>query len=635
MTLITIHPRQYYIGTTSDRTGLTLPADAVGAHFFDTDVVAEYIWTGSAWQLIGAGAVMVSKCARLRSGVVTEYNDPDDAISNSDTSGDIILVPPGTWVCTQAHSVPSGVSIFGINGPAEKCVLQCSTDVGQNFIVMWSGVAYNVRFEYTRAGSAVAFFAFTGSTLIEVQGDATVSSGTGTAEGLRINTSNARNCQGYAAAPGGGNAYGWQVFGGYCEIWFCYGYGVLTSSGSGTCCGMAIPSISNRLLSCIMEAGGSYGSRYGAIVDATSYAFHCVFEGTTASVNLIDAGDILYVYSCAYTTTSGSGSVVALAGDRAGLARNEVVSGSWSFSQAVALVAGAYLSGGNLDLNAQALIQDADGDTSLTAGVDDEVVAKVGGTDKFRWTSVGLLGVSSSKPRLGTSSPDADKWGRIYLADGEDVYPRKDDLGCHQRFFGRLNFNWHFDDLSALPSGFSWAGTPFITPATVTFTESSINLYHTSSGRAFLYRSYSGSGNYQYLVPAANPNTIGVYYGLRYDDGSDNNFVEFRVSLISDWPGTWQFSVESTIGGTPQASVTGPSCSIPLAFFIGTQIGGTKWSNWTFYGKAYPCLGIFSYQIYWMCRKMSLAFTPTRSGIITNFVGTSWHRYVYDAYHES
>lgn len=53
--MLAIHARRLWIGTTAERGGLTLPADAVGALFWDTDETAFYAWDGSAWVVVGSG----------------------------------------------------------------------------------------------------------------------------------------------------------------------------------------------------------------------------------------------------------------------------------------------------------------------------------------------------------------------------------------------------------------------------------------------------------------------------------------------------------------------------------------------------------------------------------------------------
>ena len=44
-----MHSRNLYIGTTVERTALSLPADGIGAMFYDTDTGFVYFWDGSNW----------------------------------------------------------------------------------------------------------------------------------------------------------------------------------------------------------------------------------------------------------------------------------------------------------------------------------------------------------------------------------------------------------------------------------------------------------------------------------------------------------------------------------------------------------------------------------------------------------
>ena len=69
---------------------------------------------------------------------------------------------------------------------------------------------------------------------------------------------------------------------------------------------------------------------------------------------------------------------------------------------------------GNVDINGNELILDADGDTSITADTDDQIDFKTGGSDTMHLTSTGL--------GIGTSSPDADLslTSPVYTSGGDD-----------------------------------------------------------------------------------------------------------------------------------------------------------------------------------------------------------------------
>ncbi len=296
------------------------------------------------------------------------------------------------------------------------------------------------------------------------------------------------------------------------------------------------------------------------------------------------------------------------------------------------LAAGAHLTGGSLDVNGLKLILDPDGDTYFEAEADDIIAFFANATKRFSFEGSGIIGRTGITPSLG--DPSSGKWwGNVFVADSKYVYDHGDELGVHQRFYGSQTFTWHFDRISSLPAGWSWAGTPFVTPSTVDFNYSLIRAQNTAAARAFLYRTYS-TGLYQFVVGCMNPNTVGAYWGLRLDDGTDTNFAEFRQTITATGPTTWQFSVAATLGGVPQTPVVGTSYSIPVPLILSTQVSGTQWTSWTLWGKIMPCFGCFAYGIGWQCSIGSLNFTPTRHGVIYNFLGTSWHRVVVDAYHQ-
>ena len=75
---------------------------------------------------------------------------------------------------------------------------------------------------------------------------------------------------------------------------------------------------------------------------------------------------------------------------------------------------GSYVYLGNVDINGNELILDADGDTSITSDTDDQIDFKTAGSDAMHLTSTGL--------GIGTSSPDADLslTSPIYTSGGDD-----------------------------------------------------------------------------------------------------------------------------------------------------------------------------------------------------------------------
>ena len=73
-----------------------------------------------------------------------------------------------------------------------------------------------------------------------------------------------------------------------------------------------------------------------------------------------------------------------------------------SFTGKVTFSGGAEMAG-DLDLDGEELILDADGDTSITADTDDQIDFRTGGTDRMHLTSDGKLGVGTSAPEKNIS----------------------------------------------------------------------------------------------------------------------------------------------------------------------------------------------------------------------------------------
>jgi hypothetical protein len=98
----------------------------------------------------------------------------------------------------------------------------------------------------------------------------------------------------------------------------------------------------------------------------------------------------------------------------------------------------------------------------------------------------------------------------------------------------------------ALPSGFSWTGSPFATP-TVTYSAGSYANISASTSGAFLQKSASGAVYVTARVAQFNALTE---VGVRADDGTDDNYAE--LLMVSDASGVAQLVVRTRAsGGTP------------------------------------------------------------------------------------
>jgi hypothetical protein len=171
---------------------------------------------------------------------------------------------------------------------------------------------------------------------------------------------------------------------------------------------------------------------------------------------------------------------------------------------------------------------------------------------------------------------------------------------------------------TVLPSGWSWAGSPFVTPNTVSKFYGSHLKVQQSSGtpsRCFLVTN----------LPIPTSPTLyglgvignhGFYTGLRLDDGSDNNYVEFVcMAETSTWLRSYATRIRAS-GGT--VSTTYLYQNQPVFFdSIYAVITGTRWSNWG--ATANAMVGYFHYDFFGSVYPAGLSWTPTRYGIVFNF----------------
>jgi len=407
--VITIHPRSYYIGTTAERTALSLPADAVGAKFFDTDLTAEYIWNGSSWQAAGGGGFPAGawldttsgamdwapdSVALLHNGVLEEESDPDDAFDAA-VSGDVILVPPGTWTLTSAHSL-TGVSIHG-TGPATKCILQATSNVGMILLQVNGGEWDNFTVKYLNCdvpAARIALVIYNGRAF-NVHGECYNLQNSGSSTGLHLAATIGVLCHGLAT--GGATKVGILVGGADTTLYYCTGETSTTTVSAGT--GILVNALLARFLWCRGISLGAHGT--GISLSNTSYALFCSAEGGDKDFSVSGSS---YLYDCQYDTLSGN--PIFLPGDRAGKGRDETITGTWTHSNPIK---------------------------------------------------------GSGAPTIGTTT-EAEKWGHVYLALERDIFPDGEtdvSAGFWKRFVNRASsYTHHRGTGTGVPAGCTLTATP-------------------------------------------------------------------------------------------------------------------------------------------------------------------------------
>lgn len=241
------------------------------------------------------------------------------------------------------------------------------------------------------------------------------------------------------------------------------------------------------------------------------------------------------------------------------------------------------------------------------AGTDELVIVRGGGN--YRMTHENLV----SKPVGSDMVISGDAAGVLArLAYGLLYTPSTitDDFNA-----GSLGGNW------------AWAGAPFVTP-TVLIEQSVLKVSFSSSNRAFLVRSGGISTIPIAAVRAAlYTSTVGQYCGVRFDDGTDDNYVE--LCLTYNASNSW--IVESHVrtgGGTPTNTTQVTIGAFPAWYILQLYLAGTKWSTWSatgLYSINSPGNIVFSITT-------GLTWTPTREGLIFKYGGAAWQQGCMDWY---
>lgn len=198
----------------------------------------------------------------------------------------------------------------------------------------------------------------------------------------------------------------------------------------------------------------------------------------------------------------------------------------------------------------------------------------------------------------------------------------------------RINYNNIYsiteDFTSTTPSGWTWAGSPFVTPSVVQSIKSTwIRMNGMSGGeRSFFYKTYIADQILFAMLPAINTNSGGMYTGIRFDDGSDNTYMEVVLWYSSSGTPFRIYYISRINGGAvTKTEVTNLAQTMFDGWLIHV-IFGTRWSNW--HSNAI----LTSMNGTWLRSNMdgpTMTFTPARVGIVIKFGGYTWQSVGVDA----
>lgn len=172
---------------------------------------------------------------------------------------------------------------------------------------------------------------------------------------------------------------------------------------------------------------------------------------------------------------------------------------------------------------------------------------------------------------------------------------------------------------TTLPSGWSWAGSPFVTPTLATVGGTFLYVQPGTGNRSFMFRTTFGDPHIFGIQSIADS---GSYIAWRLDDGSDNNYIDIglRDTYISDK----QLVKRYRTGGGSVTETVQTKIFQSALFWIGFYITGTQWTSWTLNAELYNLFTLIGY-----AGQGPFSFTPTRFGIVF-YTAQSWHRYMID-----
>jgi hypothetical protein len=269
-------------------------------------------------------------------------------------------------------------------------------------------------------------------------------------------------------------------------------------------------------------------------------------------------------------------------------------------------------------------------------------IASILTTDQINVTTQ----ITTSGPIIGTSAPDigttnnAFKLGNTYLANGKDIFPDNDIYGMWDRFVNwgiTPDEHWGQNADDIVWTGYA-AYTNFVTPASITTTNSSYRVAHNSSTQhAFRYRTAATGANIalRCRTNITFQNTAGIMLddGVNNADGNGaNNF--YRVYITQSALAGAVTAVEQyRTGGGAVTTNTGPT--LPYGQFTGLKIlaSGTRWSSWTAQPSTF---GEGGFAVQFTGGTGAMSWTPARVGIYAKFSASDFGRQaIWDWYDEA
>ncbi|RJR10003.1 hypothetical protein C4588_04240 [Candidatus Parcubacteria bacterium] len=166
------------------------------------------------------------------------------------------------------------------------------------------------------------------------------------------------------------------------------------------------------------------------------------------------------------------------------------------------------------------------------------------------------------------------------------------------------------DDFITAPT-YNWAGSPFYTPDWYDTLYSRLRFRPPQNQRSMFVLPLST----QLMVYSGyNGNTVGDYWGIRFDDGTDNNYAELVFYIAQTNPFLWDIRLRWVIGGGAMNSTTiVQSINVPPTQIIHIYRDGSDWSSWVCRPTIRMPWGITNIV---GSATSTLTWTPTRAGLL-------------------
>lgn len=512
-----------------------------------------------------------AKIKLINSSGITEYDNDLAQVASDAVAGDVVLIGPAAQGDLDCNGVVFGDEIL-ITGTGKSITNLVGTNVDRTLTLGNNCILLNMTVFRTGTASNPSAAIYTPS------GDFTLHMENVQAE----NRFDVTDVNTYAIQLDGG---------GY--LFNCGGFASKdTGINDGDIRGFSITNVTTpplRLIECEFAAlriGGGAGNDYGAMVSltgGTAVIRGGVYSGMDASLSISAAGIVL---QNPYLTTSPEITGSTVDGSYYDVSGDLVMAGDSSI-----IIPGGGVLAFDSSLTDEYIYNPSDGNIDIV--VEGETGLRVD-------AGVGVI---------------------LPLAN-RDVYVLGDtEIGLGGRFVQGYTVEDHFVG-TAIDAAWTWAGAPFATPgeASMTAIASCLQLAFTSGTdpRGFLYRTDSLTTTVRVVGLAFNNPTDLTFCGYRFDDSSDNNYVEVAIRKTSG-AGTWQLiSRYRTGGGAVTTTVHYTINDIPKFVGCRLQVTGTQWSNW----NVLAAIGIDSPAVSITQFVSGLTWTPTRRGICFTSIGS-------------